>query len=93
MTKWLFIFRLKTKNLIKKKCVEVIRTHKPGITEYHTLLLSLETILCRKGLAGYIFNMNRNDLFWTIFFKFAVHYLRNGPEDFGSDDIYEVPRP
>ena len=26
-------------------------------------------------------------------FKFAVHYLRNGPEDFGSDDIYEVPRP
>ena len=25
--------------------------------------------------------------------KFAVHYLSNGPEDFGSDDIYEVPRP
>ena len=48
MTKWIFFFRLKTKNLIKKKSVEVIRTHKPGNTEYHTLLLSLERILCRK---------------------------------------------
>ena len=49
--------------------------------------------MSKKGLAGYIFNMNRNNFFWTIFFKFAVHYLRNGHEDFGSDDIYEVPRP
>ena len=92
--------------------------------------------MSKQGLAGYIFNMNRNNFFWTIFsnsrsiisatdlrisvpmtfmrslglrqffyrkrkliflgpffFKFAVHYLSNGPEDFGSDDIYEVPRP
>ena len=33
--------------------------------------------------------------FWgtIFFFKFAVHFLRIGREDFGSDDIYEVPRP
>ena len=37
--------------------------------------------------------MNMNNFLGTIFFKFAVHYLRNGPEDFGSGDIYEVPRP
>ena len=34
----------------------------------------------------------KNNFLGPFFFKFAVHYLRNGPEDFGSDDIYEVPR-
>ena len=40
------------------------------------------------------FSILKKKIFFGPFFsKFAVHYLRNGPEDFGSDDIYEVPSP
>ena len=39
------------------------------------------------------FYRKENFFFLDHFFQFAVHYLSNGPEDFGSDDIYEVPRP
>ena len=51
------------------------------------------TFMRSPGLRQFFYRKNKY-IFWGPFlFKFAVHYLRNGPEDFGSDDIYEVPRP
>ena len=45
------------------------------------------------GLRQFFYRKRKLIFFGPFLFKFAVHYLRNGPEDFGSDDIYEVPRP
>ena len=45
------------------------------------------------GLRQFFYRKKKIIFLGPFFFKFAVHYLRNGPEDFGSDDIYEVPRP
>ena len=51
------------------------------------------TFMRSLGLRQFFYRKRKLIFFGPFLFKFAVHYLRNGPEDFGSDDIYEVPRP
>ena len=51
------------------------------------------TFMRSLGLRQFFYRKRKLIIFGPFLFKFAVHYLRNGPEDFGSDDIYEVPRP
>ena len=51
------------------------------------------TFMRSLGLRQFFYRKRKLIFLGPFLFKFAVHYLRNGPEDFGSDDIYEVPRP
>ena len=51
------------------------------------------TFMRSLGLRQFFYRKRKLIFVGPFFFKFAVHYLSNGPEDFGSDDIYEVPRP
>ena len=51
------------------------------------------TFMRSPGLRQFFYRKKKIIFLGPFLFKFAVHYLRNGPEDFGSDDIYEVPRP
>ena len=51
------------------------------------------TFMRSPGLRQFFYRKRKLIFFGPFFFKFAVHYLSNGPEDFGSDDIYDVPRP
>ena len=49
------------------------------------------TFMRSLGLRQFFYRKRKLIFLGPFLFKFAVHYLRNGPEDFGSDDIYEVP--
>ena len=51
------------------------------------------TFMRSLGLRQFFYRKRKLIFFGPFLFKFAVHYLRNGPEDFGSGDIYEAPRP
>ena len=51
------------------------------------------TFMRPPGLRQFFYRKRKLIFFGPFFFKLPVHYLRDGPEDFGSDDIYEVPRP
>ena len=51
------------------------------------------TFMRSPGLRQFFYRKRKLIFFGPFCFKFAVHYLSNGPEDFDSDDIYEVPRP
>ena len=51
------------------------------------------TFMRSPGLRQFFYRKRKLIFFGPFFSKFPVHYLRNGPEDFGSDDISEVPRP